>query len=153
MIVLTNAVQQLHHRRLAVDLLFPAKMKAMHKSVMDAAQQDGFHPLTTQISDYFQIEVSYTRSDDDNIILVHVPCTKLTSLLTIFRYPPFPFPIPILPKAHDFTIGQSLALLKINETVLDQIFDQNDLDYVQTPEALFITDTTDLIAIGPADSF
>ena len=33
------------------------------------------------------------------------------------------------------------------------IFDQNDLDYVQTPEALFITDTTDLIAIGSDDSF
>jgi hypothetical protein len=43
--------------------------------------------------------------------------------------------------------------MKYNETVLDQIFDQNDLDYVQTPEALFITDTTDLIAIGSDDSF
>ena len=42
-----------------------------------------------QISDYYQIEVSYTRSDIDIIILVHVPCTKLTSLLTIYRYLPF----------------------------------------------------------------
>ena len=152
-IVLTNAVQQLHHRRLSVDLLSPKQMIAMHESVMEAAHEDGYHPLTTQISDYYQIEVSYTRSDIDIIILVHVPCTKLTSLLTIYRYLPFPIPIPILPKSHDFTIGQSLALPRINETVLDQIFDQNDLDYVQTPEALFITDTTDLIAIGSDDSF
>ena len=50
-IVLNNAVQQLHHRRLAVDLLSPAQMTAMHESVVDAAQQDGFHPFTTQIAD------------------------------------------------------------------------------------------------------
>ena len=82
--MLTNAVQQLHYRCLAVDLLSPAQMKAMHESLMVAAHQDGFHSLTKQISDYYQIEVSYTTSDDDIIVLVNLPCTTLTSLLTIF---------------------------------------------------------------------
>ena len=79
-IVLTNAAQQLHHRHLSVDLLSLKQMTAMHKSVIEVAQQNRYHPITTQILDYFPKEVSYTRTDDYIIILVHVPCTKLTSL-------------------------------------------------------------------------
>ena len=75
-IVLTNAVQQFHHRRLAVDLWSPAQMSAVHESVIDAAQQDGFHPVKTQILGYYQIEVSLNWSNYNTIIFVQVPCIK-----------------------------------------------------------------------------
>ena len=39
---------------------------------MKTVKQDGFHPLTTQLSDYYEIEVSYTRSDKDILILVRL---------------------------------------------------------------------------------
>ena len=118
--VLTNAVQQLQHRRLAIDLLTPAQMDTLHESVTSAALQDGFTPLTVLNSDYYQIEVSYTRTDKDIIIIVHVLCTKTSELLSIFRYLPTPFPIPILPHAHDLTIAQSLALPLLNDKTLDR---------------------------------
>ena len=151
--VLSNAVQQLHHRRLSIDLLSPEQMDVMHKAVHDEAAVMGFTPLTTKVVDYFQIEVTYMRSGKDIILIVHVPCTKTAELLTIHRYLPFPIPLPILPKAHDMTIAQSLSISKFTEKSLDQLFDQNDLDYKQAPEALFISSDSDLIAIGKDNNY
>jgi hypothetical protein len=62
---------------------------------------------------------------------MHVPGTKETDLLTIYRYPPFQIPIPIFPKAHDLTIAQSLANQQFSQSALDQILYQNALDYPQ----------------------
>ena len=49
--MLIKAVQQLQHRPLAIDLLSPTQMDIMHESVVEAALQDGFTPLTVQNSD------------------------------------------------------------------------------------------------------
>ena len=151
--ILINAVQQLHHRRLSIDLLSPDQMSAMHTAVHEEAKVMGFTPLTTKVVDYFQIEVTYMRSGKDIVLIVHVPCTKTAELLTIHRYLPFPIPLPILPKSHDMTIAQSLSTSKFTESSLDQLFDQNDLDYKQAPEALFITSDSDLIAIGKDNNY
>ena len=39
--LITNAIQQLHHRRLAVDVLSPEQMEIMHNSVETIALQEG----------------------------------------------------------------------------------------------------------------
>ena len=57
-------------------------MDIMHESVVEMALQDGFTPLTVQNSDFYHIEISHTRTDKD-IIIVHVPCTKTSELLSI----------------------------------------------------------------------
>ena len=88
------------------------------------------------------------RSGKDMILIVHVPCTMATQILTIHPYLPFPIPLPILPKAYDMTIAQSLSLSKLKESNFDQLFDQNDLDYKQAPEALFTYSDSAVIAIG-----
>jgi hypothetical protein len=62
-------------------------------------------------------------------------------------------PIPILPKAHDLTIAQSLSNQFFSQSALDQIFNQNDLDYPQEPEALFVSDKSDLIAVCANENF
>ena len=153
-IVLVNAVQQLHHRRLSVDLLTPAQMNILHQAVQEKAHEDGFNALATKISDYYQMEATYVRNDDkDIVIILHVPGTKEIDLLTIYRYLPFPMPIPMLPKTHDITIGQSLSNQNFSQAQLEQLFDQNDLDYPQEPEALFVTDDNDLIAVSADDKF
>jgi hypothetical protein len=41
--IITNAIQQLHHRRLAVDLLTPKQMETMHQAVTNIATNEGFH--------------------------------------------------------------------------------------------------------------
>jgi hypothetical protein len=81
--VITNTIQQLHHHRLAIDLLTPEQMEIMHKAVQKVAMEEKFNSQAKKITDYYQIEVSYTRTLDDIIILVYVPCIKTKNLLTI----------------------------------------------------------------------
>jgi hypothetical protein len=83
-------------------------MEIMHKAVKKLAMEEKFNSQTKKITDYCQIEVCSTRTLDHIVIMVHVPCIKTRSLLTIYRYLPFPIPIPFKPKAHDFTINHSL---------------------------------------------
>ena len=152
--VITNTIQQLHHHRLSIDLLTPEQMEIMHKAVQKVAMEEKFNSQAKKITDYYQIEVSYTRTLDDIIILVHVPCIKTRSLLTIYRYLPFPIPIPYTPKAHDFTINHSLKFQEssLSKTNYDELFD-NELNFPQHQEALFVTDSTDLIAIDDDKNF
>jgi hypothetical protein len=56
-------------------------------------------------------------------------------------------PIPILP------IAQSLSNQYFSQSALDQIFNQNDMDYPQEPEALFVLDNVDLIAVSANNKF
>lgn len=152
----TNTIQQLHHRRLAVDLLTPEQMALMHSQVETAAAVDNLNSLIQHTSDYFQVEVTYLRNDEDLIIIVHVPCIKIKELLKIYKHLSFPIPLPITPPTHDLTIRQAIQIdnfQNFTEKQLDNIFDQNDLDYTPVPEALFISDTTDLIAIGADDDY
>ena len=100
------------------------------------------------------METTYVRNDDSDIIIIlHVPGTKEIDLLTIYRYLPFPMPIPILPKAHVLTIAQSLSNQDFSQSALEQIFNQNDLAYPQEPEALFVADDSDLIAVSTNYNF
>jgi hypothetical protein len=50
-------------------------------------------------SDY-QIEVTYSRTEYDIVLMVHIPHIKTISLLKIYRYLPFPFPIQFKTKIH-----------------------------------------------------
>ena len=63
--MITNAVQQLKHRCLAIDFFLSTEMEIMHESVVEAALQDRFTQLTVQHLDYYEIEVSYTKTDKD----------------------------------------------------------------------------------------
>jgi hypothetical protein len=47
--VLANAVQQLHSRRLAMDLLTPGNMAILHQSVQQKAQEEGFNALASKL--------------------------------------------------------------------------------------------------------
>jgi hypothetical protein len=144
--VITNTIQQLHHYRLAIDLLTPEQMEIIHKAVQKVAMEEKYNSQAKKITDYYQIEVSYTPTLDDIIILVHVPCIKTRSLLTIYRYLPFPIPIPFQSKSHDFTINhsQNFQESSLSKANYGEIFD-NDLNFPQHQEALFVTDSTDLI--------
>jgi hypothetical protein len=152
----TNAIQQIHHRRLAVDLLTPDQMEVMHQEVLKAAQDDGLNSLVTHTSDYFQVEITYLRNDEDLLIIVHVPCIKIKELLKIYKHLSFPIPLPMTTPGHDLTIRQAMDIehfQNFTEGQLDGIFDMNNLDYEPVPEALFISDSNDLIAIGADDDY
>jgi hypothetical protein len=71
--IITNAIEQFHHSTLAVDLLLsPDQMEIMHNAVTKIAQK---------LSDYYQIEATFSKSEDDIVLMLHVPCIETTSLL------------------------------------------------------------------------
>jgi hypothetical protein len=106
--IITNAIQQLHHRILAVDLLSLEQTRIMPTAVSNIAKSEDFHNQAEKLSDYYQIEVTYSKTMDDIVLMVHVPCIKNSGLLKIYRYLPFPILVPFKPYAHDMTIKQSL---------------------------------------------
>ena len=71
--VATNAVQQLQHRRLAVDLLDTHQLDEMHKAIAAVAHDRGYTLMPERISDYFQIEASYLRKKGGH--LNYATCT------------------------------------------------------------------------------
>ncbi len=106
-------------------------MKIMQNAVTKIALNNYFHNQTVRLSDYYQIEVTYSRTEDDIVLMVYVPCIKTISLLKIYRYLNFPILIPFKTKDHDFTIKQSLNFqdhrrLKSNS---DELFNQDHLDH------------------------
>jgi hypothetical protein len=72
-----------------------------------------------------QIEVTYYRTVDDIVLMVHVPCIKTLGLLKIYRYLPFRIPIPFKTQAHDITIKQSLHFedFQISKSAYEDLFD------------------------------
>lgn len=83
--IITNAIQQLHHCRLAVDLLSPDQMEIMHFAVTKIAQNEDFQNQAEKLSDYYRFEVTYSWTVDDIVLIVHVPCIKTSGLLKIYN--------------------------------------------------------------------
>jgi hypothetical protein len=141
--IITNAIEQLHYNRLAIYLLSPEQMEIRHTAATNIFKNEDFHNQAEKLSNYYQIEVTYSRTVDDIVLMVHVPCIKTLVLLKIYRYLPFPISIPFKTRAHDMTIKQSLNFqyFQISKCTYEDLFDQDNLDQEQIQEALLITDS------------
>ena len=149
----TNVIQQLHHRRLAVDWLDDTQLHTLHLTVQEYAASRSMTLLTSHPSDYFQLEVSYFRSGSDITALLHIPCIMSPSLLTIYRYVPFPIPLPVQANHSPFTIKSALSTSRLHDD--DGI---PDLRADATPlpsdlDALYLVPDSDMIAISGDESF
>ena len=91
--ILFNTLQQLQTHRLAVNLLDEHQMQVLQKSVKATADSKGLELIPKQPTDFFQLDTSYIRMDNDILILLHVPCLTSNHMLTIYRYVPFPYPV------------------------------------------------------------
>ncbi len=139
----TNAVQQLQHRRLAIDMLDTQQLTEMHNAVLNVAKERGYHLMPERISDYFQIEVSYLRKGDDILIMMHVPCIIHDQLLTVYKYVPLPFPIPKFLTTDSATIADLISGRSSNRSQIDR----------QDMDALIIIPEMEMIAVGRSDKF
>ena len=137
--IATNAVQQLQHRRLAVDLLDTNQLDEMHIAISKVATERGYKLMTERISDYFQIETSYLRNKGDILIMLHVPCIIHEQLLTIYRYISLPFPVPKILSTDSTTI-LDLILQRTGPTIKIQEEESQD--------ALLLVPEAEMIAIG-----
>ena len=86
-------VTQLQHRRLSITWFSEAQLKKLHAEVLRQAKKHDLVPLTTHLTDYFQLDVSYVRSHPYITAIIHVPCSSSDSIFKVYRYIPFPIPI------------------------------------------------------------
>ena len=141
-----NAVQQLQHRRLSIDWLDTSQLELLHKTIQTYTEQHHFISLTNKISDYFQLELSYVRHPNGVVALLHVPCTLSKNLMTMYKYVPFPIPIPHVTNHSHLTVAQALHpeshLLSLNP---EQTLQKN--------EALYLVAESELIAVDTSNQY
>ena len=145
--VIEGTIQQLQHRRLSIDLLTTDQLTKLHQSVLDVAKREGYEVLPERLGDYFQIEVSYIRKNTDVDIIIHVPCITPNSLLTIYKYVSFPFPLPKTKFRSDISITETLTAHSLSLSEAMGLFD-NTTSYSHTTNALYVTQDQSMIAIG-----
>ena len=86
-------VTQLQHRRLSLTWFSTEQLKNIHGSVLQQARKNNLTPLAYHLTDYFQLDVSYVRSEHFITAIIHVPATASNSYFKVYRYVPFPIPI------------------------------------------------------------
>jgi hypothetical protein len=86
-------VQQLQHRRMAVDWLTVDQLNLLHKHTLQIIKAKNYHPLVKQVSDYYQLEMSYLRKEDGVVAILHVPAMVAPKMMSLYRYVPFPIPL------------------------------------------------------------
>ena len=147
---LINAVQQLQHRRLAVDWLDQTQLLALHQSVEQYASDHQYTLLTKQPSDYFQLETSYLRANGEVLALLHIPCIMTPSMLSIYRYVPFPIPLPAKTSVSPISIHEALYPTRLAP---DDPLPDLTPSAAPTPEALYLVADADMIAIDKDSNF
>ena len=91
--IITHAIQQAQHRRLAVDFLSSSQLLRLYKRLESEAKEINAVLLTKQPSDLFQLETSYFFDGSDIHLLLHVPAVPHDSMLRLFKLHPFPLPL------------------------------------------------------------
>jgi hypothetical protein len=142
------AVQQLQHRRLSINLLDTFQMTELHKSVSEVAKARGYVLMPERLSDYFQLEASYLRQGEDVLIMLHVPCVNKDQMLTIYKYIPFPYPLPSSVAQENITIAEMLSQKagEFNKVTHNPILEQEIDSLIIVPEA-------EMIAVGRGDKY
>ena len=90
---LFDTLQQLQHQRLSVSLLDEFQLTSVFNSLKATALHREVKLLPARPQDLFQLDTSYVRSGSEILIIVHVPVVMSDSLLTLFEYVPFPYPL------------------------------------------------------------
>jgi hypothetical protein len=83
-------VTQLQLRRLSMTWFTAAQMQDVHRAVLRQAEKYDLTPLTHHLTDYFQLDVSYVRSEHFITAILHVPASATDSVFKLYRYIPFP---------------------------------------------------------------
>ena len=138
---LKSTFQMLQFHRMSSDLVSGPHLTNMHKKVSDMATKNGYKLLPKYPSDYFQLEASYLRNKEDLLVILHVPCVAGAQDLTIYRFVPYPFP---LPEVINNNRNTSIAEVFNPETA------QPGTSLRSRPkrEALYIKPETSFIAVG-----
>ena len=89
---LTDFVTELQKQRLSMTWFSSKQMKALHQQVLQQAKDNNLTPLVSHLSDYYQLDVTYVKSENFITAIIHVPATASNHVFTVYRYIPFPIP-------------------------------------------------------------
>jgi t-SNARE complex subunit (syntaxin) len=118
-------VTQLQHRRLSLTWFTEQQMRNIHGSVLQQAHKNNLIPLTQHLTDYFQMDVSYVRSEHFITAIIHVPATASDSYFKVYRYIPFPIP---LSDSHVLNIHAREDIIAVGHNNLHRVLSQTQLN-------------------------
>ncbi len=146
---IVNALQQAHNGRLAIDFLTPTQLQLLHQSSLELAAENNVQLLPQQPSDYLQLEVSYARSGQEVLLIVHIPCVAANNLLSVYKFVPFPFPLPKSAFQTQLSLRHSLfpTSSDTNEDLLPEL-DPSRAKFSSSSQALYLDMDANMIAIN-----
>jgi hypothetical protein len=116
-----HAIQQVHHRRLAIDFLSAEQLGALFDTIGQTAAARNYVLLIDAPSDLFQVEASYVSDEGNVVIVLHVPMVPQDSLLRLFRLRPFPIPfsstMALLPETSSSLLALSQGSTRLMTTI------------------------------------
>jgi hypothetical protein len=68
-------------------------LTSVMKSAVKKAAETGYRPIVSQEMEYLALDVSHLIVDRKIVIIVHVPCVREASSMTIYKPLPFPYPL------------------------------------------------------------
>ncbi len=137
---LKDTMQMLQLQRLSTNTLTSFQLTNLYNEVIATAKANNLQLLTNKPQDLFQLDTSYLRVNNEILVLVHVPCSNPSSLLTIYKY--VPFPIPVLPNFNANTTDLN---------TIQDVFDISSPIANNALEGIHFQADADLIAIGKND--
>ena len=84
------AMQQVHHRQLAIELLSADQLADLYKQLEGMAKRTNTKLLTTSPLHLFQLETWFLFDGHNAALLPHVPMIPPIILSTLFKLQPFP---------------------------------------------------------------
>jgi hypothetical protein len=109
---LRDTMQMFQLQRLSTNTHTSFQLTNLYNEITSLAKANNLQTLTDKPQDLFQLDTSYIGVQNEILVLVHVPCSNPSSLLTIYKY--VPFPIRVLPN-----INSNITTL----TTIQNIFD------------------------------
>jgi hypothetical protein len=150
---IVNALQQAQNRRLSIDLLSSNQLNLLHQSTLELAASNNLQLLPQRPTDYLQLEVSYARSGQDILLIAHVPCVSAENLLTVYKFIPFPFPLPKSAPQSQLSIRHSLFPSSATDDNVLPDLDPSKAKYPSSSQALYLDMDTDMIAINKENQY
>jgi hypothetical protein len=78
-------MQMLQLQRLSTNTLTSFQLTNLYNEITYLAKANNLQTLTNKPQDLFQLDTSYIRVQKEILVLVHVPCSNPSSLLTIYN--------------------------------------------------------------------
>ena len=82
---------------LSVDFLNVDQLHNLHGRCLATANQHNLKLIVEYPLDFFQVELSYVYTEDDEVLMLHIPIVPTDALLWLMRYWLFPISLPRRP--------------------------------------------------------